>query len=540
MNDAIRNLKQAFNEKINENGDISYRSIGSNIEDIFGMAVTYQESMRRNSSINIPVLTGSNTEKLLACYIRDPRFGQGFKKLGRYLADATGLTIEERVKSGSYKDLVEKLYEHESFKAMYKALLGNPKAYDSNYYKDQQRKFMNDKEVIEIMDFLWKAVQDGDNLAKKWMPRFHKSGKKGEKTVSKSMILAKMFALKFNANKSEYGKLMKTPTIESTFSQATKENGQLATIEFGKVPSNATLKYKARFARVYEEPDGWRDIHLAYENFISAVEKGEAKVNVGAINVVDIYKSALHNDGKDVDVIANSWLADRTKALEGKSRSWIPITDTSSSMSCVTLSNGLTALQIGAALSWFFAKTSTYAPNTDIVFDSDTKIIQLDPNYGRGGGLIGNPQSKFSREINSMYTGRCGSTNFAKVLECLRKLDPVNYPDYFIVVSDMEFNGSGMAGRYYNSESSHAELNKTFKYWREQGIRTSMVWWNVNNRNTTNPCTSDEWGNIFISGFNPAIVDSLCDGEFIFDNKEFIQKALTSYAKKAGFEYLIG
>ena len=163
----------------------------------------------------------------------------------------------------------------------------------------------------------------------------------------------------------------------------------------------------------------------------------------------------------------------------------------------------------------------------DIVFDSNTRVLELDANKRGHYELFRTPESNFTKEINSITTGACGSTNFAKVLSTLRKLDSKNLPEWVIVISDMEFN-----------MGSHAELRK----WRADGIPTKFIWWNCNNRRSTTPMTVDEFGNIFISGYNPTIVDALTSGKFDpseFSAEKFMMDALTKYAKRAGVEYLL-
>ena len=87
-------------------------------------------------------------------------------------------------------------------------------------------------------------------------------------------------------------------------------------------------------------------------------------------------------------------------------------------------------------------------------------------------------------------------------------------PEYLIVLSDMEFDaGSSMS------------KDQTMKLFKEKRYNTKIIWWNLNARNKTCPET-DEYGNIFISGYNPLLLKFLQVG---FDGKQFLSVLLKEY-----------
>jgi len=116
-----------------------------------------------------------------------------------------------------------------------------------------------------------------------------------------------------------------------------------------------------------------------------------------------------------------------------------------------------------------------------------------------------------------MYTGDCSNTDFGKVMELLQGLK--KFPEYLIVLSDMEFD--------YGSNTSKKETMRLFK---ERGAETKIIWWNLNDRNKTVP-EFDEYGNIFLSGYNLQILKLL---ENKFDMISYIDKILEDYRKKVG------
>ena len=121
----------------------------------------------------------------------------------------------------------------------------------------------------------------------------------------------------------------------------------------------------------------------------------------------------------------------------------------------------------------------------------------------------------YNAEIRSMYTGDCSNTDFGKVMEILKGLK--EFPEYLVVLSDMEFD--------MGSRQSKLQLQKI---WEENNCETKIIWWNFNERNKTVPET-DEFGNIYISGYSPMLLKYLECG---FNGEQFLNKLLDEYKNK--------
>ena len=177
------------------------------------------------------------------------------------------------------------------------------------------------------------------------------------------------------------------------------------------------------------------------------------------------------------------------------------------------------------AIGHYLGKTSTYCPNQVITFSSHPQLIELGVTkprveYGYYRTKIpSNNGKQYNKEILSMYTGDCSNTNFAAVMNILNNLKS-EFPEYLVVLSDMEFDAGGYQTTNY----------RTMQRWREQGIKTKLVWWNFNARNRTSPqaIRTDAYGSIFISGYDPTMLKFLESG---FDGEVFISKLLAEYAK---------
>jgi hypothetical protein len=126
------------------------------------------------------------------------------------------------------------------------------------------------------------------------------------------------------------------------------------------------------------------------------------------------------------------------------------------------------------------------------------------------------PNTPYNKEINSMYTGDCSNTDFGAVMRLLVNLD-MFMPDYFIVLSDMEFD-----------EGSHLSKEATMNLFKSKGYNTKIIWWNLNSRNITVP-EMDNHGNVYLSGYNPMLLKYLQVG---FDGKKFLYTLLKEYSEK--------
>lgn len=444
-------LDQIFgNTKLTENGDIAYSSTSNALLDVLFMTEYYQKHLEE-----VPSIGTDEKARLFAMFIRDPRFGLGRRDLGRALMKNAGNTFAEIIMAGRYDDI--------------------------------WTMFRQDREMFhQALDFLFAEIQKGNELAKKWMPRYS----------SKNLMVAREIANYWGMNKQQYGHFIKADTtVEQKLSRHNDDE-----INFEHVPSLASIKYAHAFSTK-------ETLKERYAQYMEAVKAGEKKLNVTTTTPYDLYKAADTLQA-NADIFFDK--------LEKISGSWIPVVDTSGSMQDGNDSFGK-ALSIGH----YLAKCSTYAPNKVISFSSRPQLIELGvdkPNTSYWGysRSIRQGYSQYAKEINSMYTGDCSNTDFGAVMRMLQQLDRQNAPEYIVVLSDMEFD-------YGSSMSKDA----TMALFRKNKFPTKIVWWNFNSRATTCPET-DAYGNIFISGYNPMLLKFLEAG---FNANTFLDKLLDEYQK---------
>jgi len=420
-------LEMLFSNKLTENGDVAFNTTGNKLLDILFMSEYYTKHLSE-----IPQIGDGNSEKLFAMFIRDGRFGLGRRDLGRQLMRMANCSAEQVVKAGRFDDL-----------------------------------FLSGTTRDEWINYLFNEVHKGNELAKKWMPRYS----------SKHLMIAREFAKLLGLNKQQYGKLIKTNTVENKMSRKDWEE-----INFEHVPSLAAIKYAKAFER--NQPE-------RYRQYLEDVRSGKKELHVATTTVYDIYRNRA---SIDADVFYS-----KIEKIQG---SWIPIIDVSGSMMDSNDSIGK-ALSIGKYLS----DCSTYCPNQFLTF---SEIPQLVTQKGK--------------TYNEILCNICRedwgyNTDFGAVMRLLANLK-TEMPEYLVVLSDMEFD-----------QGSSSSKDSTMELFKEREWNTKIIWWNLNSRATTAPET-DKYGNIFISGYNPMLLKYL---EVGFDGQQFLKKLLKEYAKNIGY-----
>lgn len=437
-------IKKVFDStKLTENGDFSFSSTGNNLLDILFMSEYYT---RHPEEVTIG---DSSKEKVFAMFMRDPRYGIGKKVLGMKLLDLTQATYDQMVKCGRFDDLWKHFYGTDEFYA--------------------------------AVDYLSKEVSNGNELAKKWMPRFG----------SKNREIASKIAHYLGLNKQEYGKWVKLDnTVESLMTHHLESR-----IKFENVPSLAMLKYAKAFATKEHTKDN-------YARYLAAAAEGKAKINMSVTTPYDIYKN---KEKIDADLFFEK--------LEKILINAIPIVDTSASMVNKFDSFGK-ALSIGH----YIAKCSTFMPNHVISFSSRPKLIELGKENCDCGAKR---MSNYRKEINSMYTGDCSNTDFGAVMNLLKEVGKDDMPEYLLVLSDMEFD--------YGSKQSKDELQAM---WKANGYTTKIIWWNLTDGRGKTVPEMDTNGNIYMSGYSPMLLKYLQTG---FDGEAFLDKLLYEYSNIIDF-----
>ena len=190
-------------------------------------------------------------------------------------------------------------------------------------------------------------------------------------------------------------------------------------------------------------------------------------------------------------------LLERVKAMSSSEpKKILPVLDTSGSMSGkpIEVCLGLGLLFSELYKGWF--------QNKVMMFDSSSRIHQI---HGES----------FCEKLDSIPANAMGSTNFQSVVNELVRIRSQNpeipveeYPDYLLVISDMQFNPPDHWGR--NIASNHQVAVQKLE---KVGLgKVQFVWWNVNGEyNSDSPSTLDDDGVMLLSGYDGSILNFLMD-----------------------------
>ena len=304
---------------------------------------------------------------------------------------------------------------------------------------------------------------------RKWLPR-ERGG---------NIDKVKAFRKAFGLSSKQYRKLISnTDTVEAILS-----SGNVVE-KYENVPSLAMLKHFNSFIRTDKDN---------FESYLESVRKGTKKMNTGTMTPYDIALKYEKRElsGEDCDLIFKQL----PKIDFGRI---IPIVDNSGSMYDYEKSY-LKARAIGHYVS----KNSSYMNNHIITFSSTPRLLELGDNYDS------------DMEILNSFSD-CTNTNFGKVMDLLSNVTE-DLPDYLLVLSDMQFD-----------EGSSLSKREAMKILQQRNPNLRIIWWNFNTRRVTVPET-DEYGNIFLGGYNPFLLKFL---EVGFNGQELVDKIVNEYKEK--------
>lgn len=260
-------------------------------------------------------------------------------------------------------------------------------------------------------------------------------------------------------------------------------------IEFDKLPSLAGLRYQKAFAR--NAPEN-------YEIFKTKLVKGETKINVSTLFPHNIVTNVRMHTGDEM-VMNESWKA-LPNYLGDKSGNVLVMSDVSSSM-MIPVSGNTTALDVSVALGMYTAERLS-GPFKDMVLTFSTK-----PKLHLIKGMT------LSERYNNLVKANWEmSTNlqaaFKLVLDTgiLHATPQEDMPETIVVISDMEFNKCANKTNFGGIKTQYKDAGYKMP---------KLVFWNVNSRKENNPVKHDEDGACMVSGFSPAILQSvLTDKEY--------------------------
>jgi hypothetical protein len=330
----------------------------------------------------------------------------------------------------------------------------------------------------DALALISKGLADKNGLCAKWMPRPNVSNRLAKRQAN---IIRKHLGL----SPKEYRKLLveNSNTVEQLMCA-----NEWSAIEYSKLPSKAMSDLMKAFSKHDKERFG---------AYLTSLEKGETKINAGAVYPYDIVKNMQLGNARGADAQWNAL----PNYMEGNQERLLPMVDVSGSMSCPAGGNAnVTCMNVAISLGLYISERNTGAFQDAFITFTSRPTLQylkgsLSERYRQIQGPVG-----YDTNIEAA---------FRMLLEkAVESNVPANeMPTMILVLSDMEFNCASVRGFTAQEmvENMYAKAGYTMP---------KLVYWNIQSRGDNNkPVQFDKSGTALVSGFSPSLLTNLLAGK---------------------------
>lgn len=328
----------------------------------------------------------------------------------------------------------------------------------------------------DALAFITEALNAGDKLCAKWMPRERKA---------KHEIADKIRQF-IGLDWREYRSLLAGNTAVVETLMCKKDWGA---INYSHVPSQAMSKYRTAFGR---------NDTARFTSFIAEAKAGnnpKVKINAGTLHPHQIVeKLGGYGMGLQKDVLEAQWAA-LPDFFENSGRRIFPVIDVSGSMS----GGSPSPMDVAIALGLYIAERNT-GPYQDafITFDTNPRLLKATGSISK-------------RVAQTRRAPWGGSTNLQATFNLLldsavrHGVAPDEMPEYILILSDMQFNA---ADRGFGTTA----FQMIDRMYQKAGYeRPNIVFWNLRAQGNV-PVTVDDNGTAMVSGFSPSILKYIFTG----------------------------
>jgi len=467
----INALNQTMKLSFTQNGAVTYRSSDSDCLDLFFSVGALRNASDEAISKAVVRAYCENPEKTLKIifYARDIREGLGERRffrvalhtLGDFAPEAVIRNIRFISEYGRYDDLCA-LFGTASEKAAF-------------------------EEVETRLEADISAMENGESvsLLAKWLPSVNASS---EITRRYGKRLARHLGMSEKKYRKTLSALRKYLDI---LENRLRERDY--TFKYDEQPSCAMFKYHQAFIRNDNE---------RYNQYISDVSEGRAKINAAALYPYQVVRRALDAELTKDERRALDMTWKNLKDYGGgeENENALVVIDGSGSMYC----DGILR-PIDAALSlgiYFAERNKGVFADRFITFSQTPQLVKI-----KGRDIFEKVQycSSFNEIAN---------TNLEAVFELIldtavkNKLSQQDMPSRLYIISDMEFDYCVYGGNNMPLFELMEEI------YRANGYKLpTVVFWNVNSYGYNVPVTSSKTGVALVSGSSPVLFDMISSGE---------------------------
>jgi hypothetical protein len=270
-------------------------------------------------------------------------------------------------------------------------------------------------------------------------------------------------------------------------------------IDFSKLPSVASARYQKAF---------WKRNEEGYKSYIASLQKGEAKINAGAVYPYDVTKSLMKGNS---EVAIEQWKA-LPNYMEGSEDRILPVVDVSGSMQTSAGGNpNVSCMEVAISLGLYISERNVGSFKDAFVTFSGDPQLQI---------LKGNLRDRFA-QLQRAEWGY--NTDLVKVFDLIldqavkHSVSESEMPTKILILSDMEFDAATKGGGWGSKVTT--PWNPTSQEMIEQKYESAgykvpaIVYWNIQSRGNNIPVAFDKTGTALISGFSPSILKSVIKGE---------------------------
>ena len=450
------------NDTVTENGMATNSSSLNHCVDLFFTigAMRGQDKQRLIRNFSLALLEDPTRAMKILFWVRDVRGGAGERQI--------------------FRDVMQYLAENHT------GFLMKNIPYVSEYGRwDDLLTLVGTKLEAEAFTQIRWGLDNKNGLCAKWMPR-------------KGPVAAKLRSF-LEMSPKQYRKTLVelTNVVETQMCANEWEN-----IDFGKLPSVASARYQKAF---------WKRNEAGYKAYIASLQKGEAKINAGAVYPYDVTKSLFRGNS---DVAVEQWKA-LPNYMEGSEDRILPVVDVSGSMSSPAGGNSsVTCMDVSISLGLYISERNSGAFKDAFVTFSAEPQLQI---------LKGNLRDRFA-QLSRADWGY--NTDLEKVFGLIldqavkHSVPESEMPTKILILSDMEFDeasgskSSHFWGRKVSTPWSPTAQEMIEQKYADAGYKMpAIVYWNIQSRGNNIPVSFDKTGTALISGFSPSILKSVVKGE---------------------------
>ena len=332
----------------------------------------------------------------------------------------------------------------------------------------------------KLKSLLNEKVMRGSLIAK-WMPRPNVSNREAKRN-------ANTIRLFLGLSPKQYRKLLveNCNTVEQLMCAR-----EWSKIEYSKLPSKAMSDLMKAFSK--------NDL-ARFQAYLTSVEKGETKINAGAVYPYDIVKNMKQGNTKGANV---QWDA-LPNYLENSSERFMPVVDVSGSMSCPAGGNpNVTCMDVAISLGLYISERNVGAfKDAFVTFSSNPTLQVLNGSLSERYNQLQRAQWDMSTNVEAVFRLILSKAKASNISED-------EMPTMILILSDMEFD-RGTQGNWNKTAQESFE-----RMYAEAGYRMpKVVYWNIQSRGDNNkPVQFDKNGTALVSGFSPALLTNLLAGK---------------------------